>query len=761
MRRTVLAGAFAWVVVRLRWVIVLAWSVAAVASTVLLPSLEDAGSLPASSLLPADSDSLDTTAHAQRLFSVPLTSQIAVVQRDPDGLSAAAQARVARRALAASVREDPDLAGLELALPIANTLGLFPGSRESSTTAITFLIMQPDLSLREQDELAHRFASKYVTEEDDGLTGITGAVPARLQEWREIVHALPWVTAAAVLAIAVILGLYYRAPLAPAVALAAAGIAYLVSKHVVAWLGPHAGFSVPRDAEPVMVALVLGIVTDYAVFFLSATRNRLLDGEGKLDAATRGTAEYLPTVVTAGLIVAAGSAALLAGTLDFFRALGPAMAGTVLISLLVAVTLIPALMGIFGRLLFWPSFERLAHTPRALTRQARSEFWRAFTRVGVSRPIAFVVVLICLGALALASRGLVEINLGITAIGGLPGDSEQRRAARAAGEGFPPGILAPLTVLVEGEGELPREGLERLEASLEDQGGVAAVIGPGDEVARRIPELVVSERAPAVRYLVVFDEDPHGAEAIDDFEALEERMPELVDRAGLSNVQVGFAGETAFAAETVETIVHDLARIGLAALLANFILLALFLRALVAPLYLLVASGLALAASLGLTALVFQEGLGYGELTYFVPFAVAVLLLSLGSDYNIFVVGQIWREAEVRPLRDAVALAAPRASGAINVAALALACSFAALALIPLRSFREFAFAMSVGVLIDVFLVRSVLVPALVSVFGEAGWWPARRRPSAGGESRTHTGLRPEDFKSPASTVPPPRRVRN
>jgi putative drug exporter of the RND superfamily len=728
VRRSAFSRAFAWVVVRLRWVIVAAWIAAAVATSLLLPSLEDAGSLPASSLLPNDSESLDTTTRTQELFPISLTGQIAVVQRDPDGLSAAAQARVAERGLDASLREDPDLRGLELALPITNTLGLLPASREDSTTAITFLVMQPELSLREQDDLAHRFVSKHITNEDDALVGVTGAVPARLQEWNEIVSALPWVTAAAILAIAVILGLYYRAPLAPAVALAAAGIAYLVSKHVVAWAGPHVGVSVPRDVEPVIVALVLGIVTDYAVFFLTAMRGRLLAGESSVDAATHSAAEYLPTVVTAGLIVAAGSAALVAGTLDFFRATGPAMAATVVLSLLVAVTLVPALMAIFGRFLFWPSYERLADSSRMRTREARAEFWSSLTRIGVSRPVAFVITLVCLGVLVIACRGLVEINLGITAIRGLPSDAEERRAALAASEGFAPGILAPLTVLIEGTSELPQEGLERIETALERQEGVAAVVGPGDEITRRIPELVSSERAPAVRYLVVFDEDPHGGQAIDDFEKLKERMPGLVDQAGLSGVRVGFAGETAFAAETVGTIVSDLARIGVAALLANLLLLALFLRALIAPLYLLAASGLALAASLGLTALLFQEALGYGELTYFVPFAAAVLLLSLGSDYNIFVVGRIWREAEVRPLRDAVALAAPRASGAISVAALALACSFAALALIPLRTFREFAFAMSVGILLDAFLIRSVMVPALVSVFGESGWWPARRQ---------------------------------
>ena len=129
-----------------------------------------------------------------------------------------------------------------------------------------------------------------------------------------------------------------------------------------------------------------------------------------------------------------------------------------------------------------------------------------------------------------------------------------------------------------------------------------------------------------------------------------------------------------------------------------------------------------------MTTLVFQGFLGHDELTYFVPFAVAVLLLSLGSDYNVFVVGRIWREAEELPLREAIATAAPRASRAIGVAGLALALSFAALALIDLRQFREFAFAMAVGVLLDAFVIRALLIPALISLFGDLSWWPRKRR---------------------------------
>ena len=180
----------------------------------------------------------------------------------------------------------------------------------------------------------------------------------------------------------------------------------------------------------------------------------------------------------------------------------------------------------------------------------------------------------------------------------------------------------------------------------------------------------------------------------------------------------------------METITNDLIRIGIAAFLVNFILLAIFLRALIAPLYLVLAAALALAASIGLTTLFFQGFLGHDEITYHVPFAVAVLLLSLGSDYNVFVVGRIWQAAEGGlPLREAIATAAPRASRAIGVAGLALALSFAALALIDLRQFHEFAFAMCVGVLLDAFVVRALLIPALISIFGERSFWPRKRTP--------------------------------
>jgi RND superfamily putative drug exporter len=173
--------------------------------------------------------------------------------------------------------------------------------------------------------------------------------------------------------------------------------------------------------------------------------------------------------------------------------------------------------------------------------------------------------------------------------------------------------------------------------------------------------------------------------------------------------------------------------VGAVVLALNVLLLAVFLRAAVAPLYLVASSLLSVAATLGLTTYVFQGFLGHSDLTYYVPFAAGVLLVSLGSDYNVFVVGRIWQEARRRPLREAIAVAAPRASRAIGIAGLALALSFAMLALVHVDGFRELAFMMGLGVLLETFVVRPLLIPALVSLFGDAGAWPSRF--SAGTES--------------------------
>jgi putative drug exporter of the RND superfamily len=205
---------------------------------------------------------------------------------------------------------------------------------------------------------------------------------------------------------------------------------------------------------------------------------------------------------------------------------------------------------------------------------------------------------------------------------------------------------------------------------------------------------------------------------------LKENFTDLLEGTTLEGATFSFAGDTALASGLIDTTSSDLRRIALAALVVNLLLLMGFLRAVVAPLYLLTCSALALTASLGMTTLVFQGLLGYDGLTFYVPFATAVLLVALGSDYNIFGVGHVWEIAHRRPLREAIRTAVPQSTRAITAAGVTLAVSFGLLAVIPLRSFRELAFTMSLGIMIDVLIVRSLMVPSLLTLVGYASGWP-------------------------------------
>lgn len=741
-----LARTSAWLIVRARYPILAGWVLAAALATLYLPAPSTVQTSVLGTLIPRDAPSLKIEAQSIRDFGTPLLARTAIVQRDPEGLSAAAQGRIFVRAVKVNLHQDPGLRQIAGAFPITNTLKLLPSSRESSTTAVTYLFFDPDLDLYQQREAALDYA-RQIDQPGDALVGVTGVAPARVEQGHLIERALPLVEASTVLLIALILGVSFRAIGVPLAALAAAAIAYLVSIRVVTWVGLRFGIVVPRDLEPVIVVLLLGVVTDYSIFFLFGVRDRLGAGQRRLDAAEATTANFLPIILTAGLTVAAGTAALVVARLQFVRAFGPALSLTVAISLLVAITFVPACLGIFGRALFWPHpLSPIGAGPPERQAVRRQPSTTRLSRVGTTRPVAVVIAVAILAGLGVAAYGLRSARLGSTLIRDLPPDTQERRAEAAAGEGFADGILSPTEILIDGSGlDGQQAGLASLENLVGRQPGIAAVLGPREEAAGRallasagqkasLPDagITISRNGDAARLVVILASDPLGGVAIEDLRMLEDRLPGLAARAGLSGVRIGVAGDTALAVDTVDRTLGDLGRIALATLLVDLFVLVVFLRSVVAPLYLLASSVLALLASLGLTTYVVQGYFGNDHLTYYVPFAVAVLLVSLGSDYNIFIVGRIWEEARGRPLRDAIAIGARRATRPITLAGLTLAGSFALLALVPVWPFREFAIAMALGVLLDSFVVRSFLVPALVTLFGRTSFWPGKVPQTAG-----------------------------
>ena len=783
----ILARGYAFVVVSLRYLIVGGWAAAAVLAILFLPPLSATSAGGLSDLIPPGSAAAHAESDAARLFGFPIDAAVAIVQRDPHGMPTATRDRAIRQALAVDRRlsgqpgqlaqlataaaalakaGQPDaaqalsgpvspgppggIAGLAGAFPLPNTAGLLHGTNEQSTTVITFLYFRPGTSFGAQTAGANAYVHWFLNRPADHVIGVTGPVPAEYEQSQIIGRDILWVELFTVLAIALIVGLRFRSVGAPLATLACAGTAYVLAVRVVAWLARRMGVTLPPDLDPVLVVLLLGVTTDYAVFFLDGMRARIAGGVPRVRAARLATAEFAPIILTAGVIVAAAAASLAVARTKLLSAFGPGLGLTVLTAMAVSMTLGPALMAIFGGLLFRP-------VPRWLRRQGVSRRegggreaarprsrWNLRTRAArfaAARPVALLIAAAGTAGLLAAAWGAHTIHLGSPLIRELPASSAAARAGTAAADGFAPGILSPTEILVIGPGVARQNAaLARLQHELAVQPGVAELAGPASLPS---PSSLPSSAAPpgtfgvnpmlatsgdAARFVVVEKTDPLDATAISRVQQLQDDLPALGRAAGLSGVRFELAGETALTGDSIGSVFADLGRIALAIMLVTLVLLALFLRSLLAPVYLLAASVLAVFATLGLTILIGQHVLGYGSLVYFVPFAAGVLLVSLGSDYNVFVVGRIWEEARRRPVADAVAIAAPEASRAITTAGVALAASFAMLAVIPLEQFRQIAIAMALGVVLDAIAVRSLLVPALVALFGRLGMWPGNRR---------------------------------
>jgi putative drug exporter of the RND superfamily len=728
----------------LRYPLLLAWIAGAVLASARLPSIFSAESGELGSLLPRSSRALEVEERAIQTFGLPLLSRTIVVASQPGGFSSS-QGVAAARYVAAVDR--PEGQAELRAVPLLDAPGLL-ASRRLGTALVVYLFTDPALGESETQEAADDFATGLRRATGAPAVHVTGALPATRAETDITESHLPWVELATLLLVIGILALYFRSPGVPLLGLATVAIAYEVADHVLGWMAERYSISIPREVDPVIVALLFGVMTDYLVFFVSGYRRRLEEGASSREAITAVTAELLPVIATAGLMIAGATLTLLISGVHFLSAFGPGMAVAVLIGALVALTFVPAALAVFGRALLWPRAPqpRAGEDEEAAARKDGAGPDREPAESGTPRGqlVGFaahhpaLVAVFCLVVLGAAASGLRQLEIGNPLLRGLPESTSPRQGYDAAAASLGAGVLGPTMLVLEGNGIAYRSAaLAELQTALGEADGVAGVVGPADQPLRRPYGVVKAPSGDAARYLLVLDVDPDGAAATQILAGLEEDLPGMLERSGLGGAAIGITGDTTIAAELNEDTWRAFERVAPAALAVLLLLLWVLLRSRTAPLYLVGASVLTVAAALGLTVYLFQEVLGYGELAFFVPIATATLLLALGADYNVFLISRIWREADHRDLRPAIRTAGSRAARAITVAGLILALSFAAVALIPIQGFRELAFAMFVGLLLDTLLARTLLIPALVSLFGRGHRQPGKDpQPSPPGPAR-------------------------
>jgi RND superfamily putative drug exporter len=704
-------------IVWLRFLVIPAWIAATVIAVIQLPSAFEAEAGELGSLLPRSSSALQVERKALETFGLPLLSRTMVVVREPGGLSSAQVSSAARYIAAADRSEGPDSVK---AVPLADPAGTLTANG-AATTILAYLYLDPALSEDESQRSAERFAAGLARATSAAPAKVTGALPGTRSETEIAESHLIWVELATALLVIAILALYFRSFGVPLLGISTVAIAYLCADRVLGWIAERYGLSIPREAEPVIVALIFGVLTDYLVFFVSAYRQRAQRGTARVDAVSETTAELLPVILTAALMIAGATLTLLLSGVRFLSAFGPSMAVAVIVSALVAVTFVPAALAIFGRAMLWPRGfgRRPSEEPKRQAENAPVEKTGARgLLVAVAVRVPVLTALICVAALLVAASGLRDLELGNPVMRGLPEASEPRQGYDAASAGIGPGVLGPTMLVLEEPGIARQEGeLAGLQTQLERERGVEAVIGPADQPLPSRAGVMLAPGGGAARYVLALEADPDGGQAIDILRQVEADLPAMLERSNLTGARTGVTGDTTIASELTDETTTAFERVAPAAVAVLLVLLWILLGSWRAPLYLVGSSLLVVAAALGLTVYVFQDLLGYGELAFFVPVAGAILLLALGADYNVFLISRIWREAGDGELQPAIRSAAVRAGRAITVAGVILALSFAAIALIPIQGFREIAFALCVGLLLDTLLARTLLVPALVAVF--------------------------------------------
>lgn len=546
----------------------------------------------------------------------------------------------------------------------------------------------------------------------DGLTvnvaGPAGLLADLIEVFAAIDGPLLLVTLVVVL---VILLIVYRSPVLWIFPLLAAGMSYALASVFVYQLAKHDVVKLDGQAQGILTVLVFGAGTDYALLLIARYREELHRHERPWAAMRTAWKGAAPAVIASGATVILSLLCLLLSSLNSNRALGPVAAIGIAATLLVMLTFLPALLLLGGRWAFWPRRPRYDHAdPR--------------TEHGVWGPIAGFVArrarpVWLVTAVVLAALAIGVTQLGATTLG--QSDLFTHRTDSVAGQEvinrhYPAGTGSPATIFANAA---TAQQVTQAAQGVPGVASVRPVTGPGPSGAsdENAPPKVVDGRVQLAATLADPPDSDAAERTIRDLRAAVHKVPD-------SDSVVG--GFTAINVDTADAAVRDRNVIIPVVLLVIAVILALLLRALVAPILLIATVVLSFLATLGLCALIFRYALGFPGVDQAFPLFAFVFLVALGIDYNIFLMSRIREESVRRGTRAGVLAGLAVTGGVITSAGIVLAATFSALAVLPLVVLIELGVAVAVGVLLDTIVVRSLLVPALAYDIGPRVWWPSR-----------------------------------
>ena len=775
-------------VVRFRWVVLAVWLVGTIAAVHFLPSIGSEVNNNNSAFLPASAPSNQAATLAQPLIGSTNNSQVQVVAAT-NGAALGASDQAALTSLSSELKTVPTVDAVTF-------LGASPDGKAAQLLVVSSVSPLYQTGAKTLIDDLNGAIDKSALPSDLSVH-LAGSVATNVANQEASSKAGNQTQLLSLLFIIVLLFIIFRSVLAPILTLLPAAVVLQLSGAFIGGLG-SVGLKISSITQLLLIVLILGAGTDYGLFLVFRVREEIQRGRTPHEAVAVSVLRVGESITASAATVIVALLTLTLASFGIYHDLGVPLAVGIFVMLLAGLTLLPALLAIFGRAVFWPS--------KAIHSEMKEGLWGRVAGRLVRRPVMTLVVgVVVFGALAFAALGFKPGGFGGATTA--PVGSSIAAGNAAVSAHFPQAAANPTNLVLRfgssqfdnatnlattesklhetgdfttiagplnpnGENISPAE-FEALHAALgpaqalpaTPPTGAPATIGPDavpltDQLynAYRASARYISADGMTVQYEVGLKAgDPSSTAAINAVPGIRQDFAHVARSVGAT--ASGVAGEAPALYDVSNISDGDLRHIVPIAVLAIGLVLALVLRSLIAPLYLIASVVLSYLASLGLAVIVFIYIGGQAGITFLLPFLMFIFLLALGEDYNILVMTRIREEAAQRPLREAVIRAVGATGPTVTSAGLVLAGTFAVLAISGRNGpgssqIEAIGFGLAVGILLDTFVVRTVLVPSTVALLGRWNWWPSamgRRHPDEPPRSPLHA--KAEDEKSPIAVA--------
>ncbi len=682
-------------VVRARWWVIAAWIVAAVGIAMTAPALQSTQDQ--SEFLPGHYESVKALTVQQEAF--PERGEIGAIvvfdREDGGKLTKDDQAKVSSIAEQLNTKSYDNL-GAAAAAPASDNglvqaifVQVKPGKNAFDPAAI-------------EDARTLRADLAPMVEGTDLRSGVTGPAAQSLDSEESSQQALVVVSIVTLLLIVVLLALIFRSVIACALPIVTVALVGTSANGLIAVANEAFDLKADSSISVILFIVLFGIGTDYILFFLFRYREALrlgFDGRGAVSHAVERAGE---AIASAGGAVIIAFMAMVLSSLSIFRSIGPALAIAVAMAVLAALTLVPAVVAVLGpRVISWPSRKWMVE-PEA-TR------FRGIGRSVAAHPVRYAVA--SAGSLAVLSLFALGFNPTFNFSDSSTENTESGQALITFQKGQPSGAADPTTVLLRSTDGQPLDDTEltTYATKLGTAPGVASAA-----LAAHTDDVAV--------FTVVLSDDPASDAALANVEG---PVRDTAHSAAPDGTESFVGGTTSIFVDLDDAMARDYSVVFPVAAVLIMIILALLLRSLVAPFYLMLSVGLGFTASLGATVLLFQGLLDQQGLIFILPIYIYLFVVALGTDYNILMVARLREEARggLEP-RPAAAKAIEHAGPTVAAAGLILAGTFASLMLAEGTFFKSLGFAFSFGIAMAAFVMALFLTPALTALIGHAAWWP-------------------------------------